>query len=554
MKTRTFILFFVLIPCGWLASTAHIQRPPAAGEVSALEAAGFVPTDADLVLVVENATDLSRSAIAASFGALLAADAPLAESRAAWRALAERLGWTEAEALDHLLGGRMVLIARGIDNPETARWVLVSQVSKETDGRLKKRLQASPRKIDKGHQILSIEQGRYELTSHVRRADAHAPGREVTVLLAPTGRSELLDSMLELLAGKDAVQTEQAHIPLLRAAHVLDVARGLGTPEVLLMARLGNREAKPNDEPWPDFLVLSARRAGPDSHEWIASVVLRDRARQAALLTAEPCSSAPFDLLSRASLLTVMQMAPLATIFDRSLPFDNPLSQLPWPSVARGYFTGKQMIRVHQPTPMADVGAARPGLICTLGMETNDAPALAAAVDGPIARFFAEVERAAGQRDEQTQPVPDFSGVAPRAVRILDVELGSTGPLSGITGPGMVACWAFPSGLPHEGGWWTLAMGGRRAGGDGERSHASAALAEAAKSLRQEGHERSRWVWLMSSRPSELEAMLAPGVPDFRGVRTIMRRISSANCRLSITDRGDIQGEVRILLAEPKVP
>ncbi len=519
---------------------------PPVGET--LEAAGRIPADVDLVLVVQNAVEIRKTPLASAAAGLFAVDGPMSDSRSAWRALAAELGWTEEEALDRLLGRQVVLAARGIADPETAHWVLLSQVSLATDRRLKERLKAAPRGIAHGQQVLAIEGGRYELTSWRQPAKA-APGtddeRAVTVLLAPAGRSQLLDTMLEQLA-----RGKPAGMPL-RAEPVFAEAATLGSSEILLLARLGGRVAvpAPGDPAWPDFLVISASRSDKQGEQtcWTGRVALRERARQQSLLAAGISSDAVFNALSPTSLLMVVQMAPLATIFGRTLPFDDPLTQLPWPPRAAELFTGKQAIRVHA-APGTDPDA-KPGLACTLAMEATDGPKLAATLDPSIGMFFAEVERAAGQRNDSTPPLPDFAGFAPQALRILSIEIGSAGPLAGVTGPGLNVSWSFASTGGGATSWWALATSGSGA----NAALAPAAVRDVAAAVSMAGKggpsgRDSRWIWLMSARPRELESLVAPGVPDYLGIRTLMRKISDAGCRLSITENGDIRGELTVRL------
>lgn len=540
MRERMIILVLVLA-AGLLPGAALAEQPGAEG---ALAAAGRTPVDADMVLVIQNATELRRTALAEIVGSLFEAAGPEGDPRQAWRGLAAELGWGDDEAFDRLLGGRMMLVARGIDNPETARWALLSQVTRETDQKLKQRLKAAPRGIAQGQQVLAIEEGRFELTSARRKLDPKSAARderEITVLLAPTGRSELLDAMLAQITGGDR------DARLLRDLPVAAEAARLGEPEILLLARLGERAPAGPGDAWPDYLILSAARhmAPGDAGRWSARLVLRERSRQKELLAAGVASDAVFNALQDSSLLTIVQMAPLATIFGPVLPFDDPLTKLPWPARAAELFTGRQAIRVHAVAGAENQAAA--GLACTLAMETIDGARLAAVLDPSIAQFFMEVERAAGQRGETTAPLPDFAGIAPQAVRTLSIELGSAGPLAGVTGPGLTAAWAFPSTGQGDRAWWTLAMSGP--GGAAERARAAVRDAAAAVGGGGGGRE-SRWIWLMSSRPRELEAILAPGVPDIRGLRSFMRRISDLGCRLSITEQGDIEGELTIRLFE----
>src|SRR5438477_394605 len=82
-----------------------------------------------------------------------------------------------------LLGERVVVATRGGARGRT--WAILSEVAPETERRLFDRLQAAPRAIDAGHQILSIEKGAYELTSHAGTTRTSLR----TIVLGPAGRS-----------------------------------------------------------------------------------------------------------------------------------------------------------------------------------------------------------------------------------------------------------------------------------------------------------------------------------------------------------------------------
>jgi hypothetical protein len=181
-------------------------------------------------------------------------------------------------------------------------------------------------------------------------------------------------------------------------------------------------------------------------------------------------------------------------------------------------------------------------------METVDGGGLAGVLDPAIAQFFSEVERAASQRTESTPPIPNFAGIAPHATRRVKVELGSTAPLAEFTGPGLSAAWAFPATGQGEKAWWTLAIAGSGPGGP----RVAAAVREAGEAAQMGGGGgvKRRWIWLLASRPRELESTLAPGVPDFQGIRAMMRRINELGCRLSISENGDIEGELTLQLFE----
>ncbi len=542
------------------AAEAQQQQAAAAQQASApresvIDAAARVPVDTDLVLVIDNASQLRSSALAEAFATVSGPTSPLNDSRQAWQALAAELGWTDAEAFDHLLGRRIMLVARGIDTADAAQWVLLSEVSLATDRRLKERLKAAPRAITQGQQVLAIEQGRYELTSFRHAGRLADDAGAVTILLAPAARSQLLETMLARLVGGAAGGWNAKQPPrLLGQESIITEARTLGDAEVLLLSRLGPRAGDQPVTAWPDFLAVTASRARDRgaAPRWVLHVALREHARQQDLLAAAMSSDAVFNAFAPASLLTVVQMAPLSVIFGRSLPFDDPLTNLPWPPAAAELFTGRQAIRIHS----APGEQGEPGLVCTLAMETTSAEQLAPVLDPAIGTFFTEVERAVGQRNETTPAFANFAGIAPRATRIATVELGSAGPLSDVTGPGLSVAWAYPRSADQSHDWWTLALAAAKEG----QPRVVAAVADAAAAVGGGGGkggkdvplaaENRRWIWFLAAKPRQLESLFAPGVPDLRGLRTFMKRVEDVGCRLSITDAGDVRGEVTLELVE----
>lgn len=527
--------------CAWAALSAQPGPRQAAAREGPTGAAAMMPADSELVLVIENGRELRQTALGAAARGLFGMGGAMEGAGGPWRGLAAMLGWEETEAFDRLLGHRVTLVARGVTQPETARWALVSSVSADTSRRLKERLAISPRVIEKGQQIFALEQGRYELTLYsppVRRIDRE-DDRSMTLILAPTGRAELLDEVLSSLT--------RAAVPTLKGQGVIARAEAMGVAEILLLARLGGRPGDAGQRGmWSDFVVVSARRTELAGTGWQARVALREQGRRASLLAAAESTDGAFEAMREGSLLTVVQRAPLEMILGASLPIDDPLSKLPWPARARELFTGAQAIRVAR---AADAPAGT-GLVCTLAMETTDTAPLAVALDDTIAGFLGVIERQSAEPADAApdaaawsapQIVPQYGGLLPHATRVMSIELAPTSPLAGVPGQGLTAAWVYASPREQPQGWWTLSLSGRGP----DAGLAAGATREAGRQLVEgaSAGQKRKWIWLMSARPSELDAVLPPALPDYRGVRSAMRRLSDIVCRLSITPEGDIEGE-----------
>lgn len=525
-----------------VATDARAQRDARqTAPETAADAAAMMPADSDLVLVVDNGRELRQTALGGALRGMFGIGGAMEGAGGPWRGLAAQLGYEELDAFDRLLGHRVVLVARGIAEPETARWALVSRVSSDTSRRIRERLAISPRVIGKGQQIFALEQGRYELTlvaPQVRRLNV-ADDRSVTLILAPTGRSELLDQVLGAATGDNA--------PTLAGGDATRRAASMGRAEVLLLARLGGRS--PEGAParagaaWSDFVAVSARRTDPAGRGWEARVALRERSRLATHMAAAESTDGVFEALRSGALFALVQRAPLQSILGASLPIDDPLGALPWPERARELFTGAQAIRVH--------GGAGGGLAFTLAMETTDAAQLAGVLDDQIAGFLSVIERQSGEADadQQSPPpiVPQFGGMLPRAVRVMSIDLAPGSPLAGVPGQGLTAAWQFAPAAEGDAGWWALSLCAR---GEAE-GRAAAANRETAAALiaGQYAGQRRKWVWLLAARPRDLDAVLPPALPDYRGVRSAMQRMEDVVCRLSITADGEIEGEFVVNLA-----
>ena len=544
-----------------------------APSLGAVEAAAELPDDLDLVLVIDHASALRETPIGQSVRTFLMEAGGLDDMTKAWKGLAQEIGWSEDVAFDRLLGRRVVLASRTTGEGESASrvWAVLSDVSVETEQRLKEKLKAAPRAIDAGHQILSVENGMYELASHRRVKNASDGGstgktpETVTLVLGPTGRGELFDQVVRVLA-------HGAERPLGRL-DVVAKARAAGPSELLVLAqtRLGSSPEDPDAADgtprWRDFVMLSGRRAeiasepgepagvageGRCGSTWRTRVLVRNTSRRVDMERIPITGDGSFREMERGALLAVMQSVPLDDVLGKGSPIATVLGALPLPDGARCLVHGRQAVRLRTLPP-------RDRLLCTVAMETTDAPALARAMDGAVARGIQTVEQRLGAL---APPPRNYEGITPTAVRVENVMVPDNALITPLMPEPLAVAWCTPrdgnglgvggvwagDGVGGRPGWWALSVGQAREGDDPTPAAAHEQDTKLISGSTQEGVQ-ARWVCLASARPASIEAMLPALLPDIRNVRSIMRRFDRVQVRLSVTEAGDIQGDITAALS-----
>lgn len=540
---------------------SRVRAVPLDGAVAA---AARMPASADLVMVIEHAADWRSSPFGEAAVRFLIDASNTTPTRQAWTTLASELGWSESETFDRLLGRRVVLVARGFGKLDTARWALLSDVSLETDQRLKTRLQASQRSLDQGHQILSVEKGKYELTTHRREQAAHED-EAVTIVLGPSGRSELFDEVVGVLA-------RGADEPL-SSCEPINVAAAAGASEILLLSRLGPPGGTESGrDRWADFFMLAGGRAIEKNNvrsdnQFTARVVYCDRKRRESNTSISPTSDAVFRSIAPGSLLTVVQAAPVQQILGETFKTLDMLRELPLPWTAQALVGSRQVLSLREMNAPGYEPADRPPLSAMLAVETLSPTSIAPIVDGMIARFLAAQDQMLGE----TRPPPrDFGGVMPDVARVLPLDLPMRHPIRLFVNDPLTLTWSFPTSGGHAqiedqshstgGGWWVMSIAPEVTGSDSlpEQTHheCSNLLARADAPSGGQANEH-RWVWLADARPSAIEQRL-PGpflLPDIGGFRSAMRRLDHVRVELLINPMGDIQGDLSARLAPlPKEP
>ncbi len=121
----------------------------------------------------------------------------LGETARSWTALAQRLGMTETEAANSLLGGPVVIGLEGMGNggvlgvigAADRGWLLVSTVADSTARRLRDRLGAVPRRIASGYAVYTVDTGQTGMAL-VRDGEAWR------IVLSPVRNATLVDRTL----------------------------------------------------------------------------------------------------------------------------------------------------------------------------------------------------------------------------------------------------------------------------------------------------------------------------------------------------------------------
>ncbi|HVU63087.1 MAG TPA: hypothetical protein VHC70_03865 [Phycisphaerales bacterium] len=586
----------LLVPAGVLAQPSAQRTPASLGAPSAAVApplpaecasvAASVserPDDVDLVVVLEHCNQLRGSPWGEAVGKLLAGAGQLDSLTKAWDGLADQLGWDRDETFDRLLGQRIILVTRAVGEKHDRRWAIMSDVSADTERRLKERLLAAPRAIVEGHQILSLENGQYELASHhsvtfdarvAKPTLRQSVSDRVTLILGPTGRGELFDELLSSLA---RATTRPAAAPGVSTPGTLGSrpvfkqaceAGGLTGAEVLILASLDTPDGK---APWSDFFLLAGQRIKPDpavadaapaGPAWHSRILVRQQARREKLLRTEPTSDAAFRSLAAGSMLVMVQNVSLPDVLGPwSWKLGSIGQMIPMPDEAKKAMTPQQALVCRATEPDSRIS-------CTFAMRTADTRETARTLDGPIAAWISRIEKQLGF---EAPPVCDYDGLAPGAVRISPVGAGANpvgaggaagggdGAIPLLSSKPLTVSWAYPS-RPADAladkapGWWAMNVSQRTprgfappakcpSAGDLLRADAAALTADPPP-----GAETARWVCLATAHPRVLEAMLPSAVPDLDGFRSAMKRIEQIDLRLLITDVGDIQGDFDIRL------
>ncbi len=553
LRTKRRVLLFVLIACAIVlaprelrlicAAGSSVQATPVeAGAKHPVAAAAALPADLEVVIIIEDLAALRQTAEAGAVTALLSEAGlvePLAES---WAMLAERLGLTADEAIDRLLGRRVLLALRPGEAPATSRrWTLLSDVDDATADLLRSRLDVAPRTVVKGQQVYAVEGGNLDLALH-RRAD-----NRVTLLLGPSDAPHLLNELILAVVRPLPEEQTMARSP------VLDESRRLGAADVVVLARVDPppEQARPGAPHWDNFLVLNLRREAAEPPQKMgglsARIILRDASAWEQLAGITPFSDAPVAAAGEALVAVLEATSPRAQVPDAAGPVRAILSNLAPPPALSERTTGRRAMFV---LPRVDTGGEepRPGVRIAFAAELEGVESAAPLADRLIADRIGDAERLLGS---DTPPPSVSVGIPLRSVRTEALRLSRGNVVEQITGGRPVVAWTFqptPGGEEEEAGWCVLSL----SAADQDPAATARQVAQALVAPPgDDAQARRRWMSVGHIEPASLAESLGQ-LPALQRLVDGLGRVRRIEWRLELTNLLDVEGEATIRLAEPK--
>lgn len=423
----------------WCAGLA-LTTPARAGDDN-VDLAACLPEELELVLVVQGASTQMRRGAGPEVRSALLQTPFLAPTIDAWDSFSKRLRVSSEQAFDQLMGGRFAL---GVST-SGGGWVIISQVEPSAADRVRKVLEAAPRRTVAGHFVLAIEEGRYSL-GLVRTG-----GELTTIVMTPFQSAALMDQVvMGLAAPRDPKGPDAPDIA---------AARRLPPGEILALYR--RRPIVPLVGPEGEFIAVAARQHGEG---WSASV----RASPRALGTVDkPGQAAWSDWPVRAA--SEGALAVFAGLGPESMRGLASFLGLPRPSTVsrelRDLVEASRWVFAVHPWKGAGVPGGV-GLSLTFALE-GDRPEELAKVGDALMRDVIP-----GLRGDPARLAPYFQGFMPSTPRY--VPLGRDGDLSwrGALGEAPALAWVFGPPAPDPasplqrfqqpdqrgGAWWVTAI------------------------------------------------------------------------------------------------
>jgi len=540
---------------------------------TASSAMARLPRGVELVLIIDDIKAMTDARVAQLLWGMIA-DQPGVPRKdtiqEAWGRLAEELALTRRETMDRLVGTRLMVVMRNVEDEKSMRWAISSTISEQTDRDLVARLRPAKRSIVEGHVIRSIERGEYELTTHLHEnvAPQGAGGRPVSLLLAEAGKGDIFDELLAGLAGRRVSTLAETEAP--------KAAARLGPADVLLAVRVDPEDAAQREDrggavrDWDNFIILAARVT---DNAVECRVVVRDSQFHAALANVPASSDAPLAALASDAALAILECGIKAPSPTPSTPVDRLFALLGLNNDLQAKLGGRLLLVVGQPRNV-DPAASDLGLSVMFGAETEDLQSVAKLGDASMQRSMELLEHPAGcAPGEANAPPPEFAGVMCDAVRVAQVRVHDDNLLSRfrLFSPTLNMAWSFsPSGVgaqpvavvnanhpaerPMQRGWWLVNIASAPdAGAKVEPVRCNDVLQLASRTLQNPDAgagaigEKRNWFSMGVVRPTRCVPLLRRlPFPDRDTWESAMQKIDAIEWKLYVTPSHDIEGTLTL--------
>lgn len=509
----------------WIVCAIAAPMPAAMAGAPLVEELAWLPGDVDMALGVRDMTRLRSTPIGAGATQLiktgiLLGGATQSETLKAWRSFSERLGFTEDQAFDALLGERFFYASRERDDGEND-WVMYSRTTVKTARLVRRKLDVAPREIKHDRVLMSLEGGAFRLGSLIENDGAW-------LMLAPTDR----DGLFEQITSSDG----QPEWENLGSTNALEKLRTLGDGELSLYITLDDGV----DELPAGWLGAMARARG----ESVSFALISDPGKP--LPAVEPWSTSVFDELRDGSLLTYLVRIPTG---DDVNAMGRRNTDSVWEAIRdlleiphRILGQDLNLILGHRLAIVADAKAGG-GLSLGAGIEASDVRALAAPGDA-VARFLAGSIDGIYKAHEASF---EFVGTLPRAVRKITFKPDQAGEKLPPFGDEIELTWSFrdsPGVAPA--GWWVLGSD------EGVFARCAGALTELDEGA--PGGETASWLTLIEAHPASFFKSMRAGGARFPEAIEGLESVESLWMRTWIADdTGDdlVLGAGSIRLNEP---
>ncbi|MCB9840250.1 MAG: hypothetical protein H6809_01190 [Phycisphaeraceae bacterium] len=478
----------------------------------------LLPPDIDGAICISDAAIASRQTSGGA-GRRMGDDlARLLGLPAAWDELWRTLDLPADEAIDRLLGQRVVIAWRSLaDDPDAPQrideepdWIVLSLVDGRTERLIRERLRPAPRDVEAGQAILSLEDGRYLLTTRLLgRGGSPEQQRRAIIMLAPSAHMELFKRMLPRLGERIDGATLGDEPAVRESAALLErdiamVTRG-STPDGVAVGvvgaswRRGERLAEAG--PGLDATVV---RTGPGvphvggaGGQTLSLAQVERLAGGAPLAISEWLSEGVWgggngadgdgDAAARPtevagagerSARVGVGLGPTGSLAAMLAPLAHSIGL----SGGGRALLGREAFVVVQ-----GAGRATDPVVITIGARTSDIGGLAVHGDAVMAAVLTPVEAdpATGRLEPSGELAgPNYLGAYPPAARVALVPSQSGASLNGLLGPSTVLAWQFEPAAPlvkaQEGqrpwgvpGWWISRLGATPAGASAENAAAA---------------------------------------------------------------------------------